>query len=166
MVKYENGKIYSIRSYESDEVYIGSTVKTLSQRFSQHKKDYKKYLDNKYSYVTSFEIIKHPSAYIELVEEFSCNSKDQLNKREGEIIRATLNCVNQKIAGRTAKEYREDNKEAIKQYYKDNKEDISAQQKQYREANKEVIIERRKKKMALNSSTDGIQSDRNHSSTD
>jgi gas vesicle protein len=67
----------------------------------------------------------------------------ELNRREGEHIRNN-NCINRYIAGRTKKEYREDNKEKIKEqkkeYYEDNKEKI----KQYLENNKEKIKEQMK----------------------
>jgi hypothetical protein len=50
--------------------------------------------------------------YIELFENYKCNSKEELNRREGEIIRNTGN-LNHQIAGRTKsdreKEYRENN---------------------------------------------------------
>ena len=71
--------------------------------------------------------------YIELYEEFSCENKEQLNKREGQIIRE-IGTLNKLIAGRTQKEYVEDNKEII-----------SEQRKKYKEKNKEIISEQRKK---------------------
>jgi hypothetical protein len=50
--------------------------------------------------------------YIELYENFPCDNKEQLNKREGEIIRE-IATLNKNIAGRTIKEYYEQNKENI-----------------------------------------------------
>jgi hypothetical protein len=43
MPNYENGKVYAIRSHQTDEVYIGSTVERLSARMSKHRADYKRY---------------------------------------------------------------------------------------------------------------------------
>ena len=37
-VNFQNGKIYCIRSHQTDKVYIGSTTQTLAQRFGKHKK--------------------------------------------------------------------------------------------------------------------------------
>ena len=37
MPNYQNGKIYKIHSYQTDDIYIGSTTNTLSRRFSEHK---------------------------------------------------------------------------------------------------------------------------------
>jgi len=118
MPDYSKGKIYSIRSHLTDDVYIGSTIQRLSDRLTKHKKCYKKWLITKKNCYSSFKIIeKDPeNFYIELVELYPCNSKIELCRREGEIIRATT-CVNKNIAGRTLKEYREEHKE----YYKEKK---------------------------------------------
>jgi hypothetical protein len=132
---YQNGKIYSIRSYQTELIYIGSTTQSLSKRLSKHKTDFDGWNNNNnaYAYVSSFDILKYDDYYIELVENYSCNSKNELRRREGEIIRITDKCVNKNIAGRTKK-----------QYYEDNKEHISEYQKEYNETNKEKIIEYRK----------------------
>jgi len=107
--RYHNGKIYAIRSHQTPDVYIGATCTTLTKRLSEHKSHYKK--NNKY--YTSFEILKYPDYYIELVEEVKCENKMELTRREGQIIRETENCVNKVIAGRTNREWREDNKEEL-----------------------------------------------------
>jgi hypothetical protein len=64
-------------------------------------------------------------AYIELIENHACDNKEQLERREGQIMR-TMDCVNTQLPGRTRQEYREEHKEAI-----------SAREKEYREKNKE-----------------------------
>ena len=135
--KYQNGKVYTIRSHQTDLFYIGSTCNSLSKRFNGHK-------TNKDT--TCKEIIKYDDAYIELLEFFPCNNKDELNKREGELIRFHKNkCVNIKLEGRSTKEYYENNKEKIKEiqkeYYKNNKEQIKERDKKYYENNKEKIYE-------------------------
>ena len=50
--------------------------------------------------------------YIELYENFPCDNKEQLNNREGKVIRE-IATLNKNIAGRTIKEYYEQNKENI-----------------------------------------------------
>ena len=141
MPDYSQGKIYAIRSYITDDVYYGSTTNSLSKRIYEHKRCYKKWLITKKNYCSSFKIIeKDIDAYIELVENYSCNNKNELHKKEGEIIRANV-CVNKRIDGRTKKEYRQDNKEVISQYQKQYREDNKEQIKQYRQDNKEVILE-------------------------
>jgi hypothetical protein len=121
MPNYQNGKVYSIRSRSNlDLVYIGATTQPLSVRFGEHKK-----LSNKTS---SKQIIDLGDAYIELIENYSCNSREELLKREGEIIRS-MECVNKVIPCRTHQEYYLDNKEVLlekkRQYYIDNADIIN-----------------------------------------
>ena len=124
-MNYQNGKIYTIRSYQTDNVYYGSTTQPLSKRLSKHKETYKRYQNEKYHYVTSFEIIKYEDCYIELYENCPCNSKAELEKREGECIRSN-ECVNKCIPCRSSRQYYLVNKDKIKKYYEDNKENINA----------------------------------------
>jgi len=146
---YKNGKIYTIRSNLTDKYYIGSTCSLLSKRLYQHKGDYKKFLGGKKNNISSCEIIKFDDAYIELLEDFKCNSKDQLLKREGELIREHKDdIVNKCIAGRTKKEYRTDKKAIIaeqkKAYRVENKDILAEKHKAYCEKNKDAIAKRRK----------------------
>lgn len=137
---YQRGQIYCIRSHQHPLPYYGSTTTTLCKRLWQHKNNYKSFLNEKGDYITSFEIIKYDDAYIELVLNFPCNSKKELNRREGQIIRNN-ECVNKFIAGRTKQEYYIDNKEQIseykKQWYNDNKEQKIEYQKKYNTEHKE-----------------------------
>ena len=146
MPNYQNGKIYAIRSHQTDNIYIGSTCSPLYKRFYDHKANYKS-KKNKINY-SSFKIVKYDDAYIELLEEYPCNSKEELNKKEGEYIRS-MDCVNKEIAGRTEKEYKEENKEHYKQlskkYRKENKEHLKEYIKKYRKENKEHLKEWGKK---------------------
>lgn len=128
MNKYHNGKIYTIRSHLTDKYYIGSTINKLYKRQWEHKKKYNRWLkNNNLYYLTSFEIYKYNDAYIELLEEFKCENKMELTKREGELIREFKNnIVNIVIPNRTKKEYYEDNKDKLiiqhKKNYDNNKE--------------------------------------------
>ena len=117
MVNYNNSKIYKIVSSQTDKVYVGSTTKNrLSQRRAKHREDYRRYLNKKYHYITSFDIVKYDDAEIILIEAFPCETKDELHKRERYWIENTNNCVNKYVPTRTQKEYREKNKEKIKEY--------------------------------------------------
>jgi hypothetical protein len=149
MNRYENGKIYTIRSNQSDIYYIGSTCMPLSKRFYDHKKSYKCWLNDKYPYMSSFELLKFDDVYIELLEDFKCENKNQLLKREGQLIRENKGkCVNWVIPGRTDKEYRVDNKELIsqktKQYREANKEFVNKRDKLYYQANREQKLKNKK----------------------
>ena len=143
MPDYKTGKIYCIRSHLTDEVYIGSTTTPLSTRMVGHRTKFKNG-----SGVSSSEILKHGDAYIELIEEFPCDNRDQLNRREGQVIRITANCVNKRIEGRTPSERYIDNKEAIlaqqKIYCANNKERKFNNNKAYYLANKEALLAKQK----------------------
>ena len=129
MPDYKKGKIYAIKSNETEDVYIGSTCTTLNKRMRSHKSEYKKKLkDGKLGSTTSYKILKYADAYIELIEDCSCETKRELLDREGEVIRNTPNCVNTQIQGRTMAQYRIDNTEKLKQ-----------QSKEYREKNKDML---------------------------
>jgi hypothetical protein len=122
--KYERGKVYSIRSHMTDEVYIGSTTQTLGQRLGKHRSSLKSFNNGKGNVVTSFKILEYPDHYIELVELAPCGSKMELERREGQIIREAVNCVNKFVAGRTPAEYYQDNIDIFsiknKLYYQNN----------------------------------------------
>ncbi len=149
--KYKNGKIYKITDNAYTKCYYGSSISTLPQRWHKHKTSYKRYLNNEDKrYMTSFIIFEEfgiENCKIELVELFQCDSKIELEKKEGEYIKNN-ECVNKIIAGRTQKEYREDNKEQLKEYSKkyreENKEKLKEQKKEYQEKNKEIIKEKKK----------------------
>lgn len=132
MPNYQNGKIYILRSHQTDDVYIGSTTQTLAQRKGQHINNYKRYTNSKeYSnYMSSYEIVKHDDFYIELLELYPCNKKCELHTREGYYIRS-MKCVNKCIPCRT-----------LKQYYQDNRKEILEKSKQYHLAN----IDKRREK--------------------
>lgn len=127
---YNNAKIYIIRSYQTDDVYIGSTLEKLSKRIGSHRSHFRQYMNDKYHYLTSFKLIERDDHYIELYEEYPCENKEQLNKREGELIRSTPNCVNKCVAGNMvgktereySKEYYTANINRFKEYYSANKD--------------------------------------------
>jgi len=140
---YNNGKIYVIRNHCNDMVYVGSTTQSLSKRFSCHKCNCKRLKYKLYDAMNELDIMNF---YIELVEEYPCDNREQLCAREGYYIRefdSYNNGYNGVLAGRSRREYYEDNREKIKeyvgQYQINNKEKIKKQVKQYHEDNKDKI---------------------------
>jgi hypothetical protein len=138
---YQNGKIYTIRSYQTDKYYIGSTATTLPKRLYKHRRD-KRHYDKTGSgaNITSFKILEYDDAYIELLETFPCNSKAELEAREGYHQRLYLDqLVNKKIAGglteeetkQYMKKYNYNRKEEMKQYREDHKEEAKRYMKEY-----------------------------------
>lgn len=150
MVNYKNGKIYKIVNDVDDEVYVGSTCQKLSMRMGHHRRACKKCNSKIYKHMNLIGI-EHFKIY--LIEECPCDNKEQLIRREGEIMKqiGTLNC---NMAGRTTKEWYRDNKETKKaksrewyrntNYYEKNKEKITEYQKEHYEDNKEKIAELKK----------------------
>tara|TARA_R110000803_G_scaffold38011_1_gene82028 strand:+ start:357 stop:1004 length:648 start_codon:yes stop_codon:yes gene_type:complete len=142
MPDYSKSKIYKIVCNETGQTYYGSTTVLLSQRIGKHRL---------YNSCSSRCIIERGNYDYSLIEEFPCESKEQLHKRERWYIENN-DCVNVRVEGRTQKEYQNANKEKIqerkKQYYQANKEKIQEyyqankeQTKQYYQANKEKIQE-------------------------
>ena len=134
MPNYADGKIYALRSFQTDDIYIGSTIQSLTSRMWKHQNDFKRWKDGKFCYMTSYEILKYDDCYIELICECPCETKEQLNKKEGETIRA-MNCVNKVIPCRTDREYYQDNREHLleqkREYAIENKEEIAEYQRNY-----------------------------------
>ncbi len=92
MPNYKNGKIYSVRCYNLNDdtlVYIGSTTQTLSKRWGDHKLNFKTGAHLPYHKL----VVDMNDWYIQLEEEYPCDNKEQLEKREFEIMRdvSTLN---------------------------------------------------------------------------
>lgn len=147
MANYSKGVIYTIR-YRNDDslIYVGSTIQPLYKRWHQHKNTCfddknKKYDCNIYQKIRETNDIDN--WYIELYESFPCANKEELNKREGEVIRKIAN-LNMRIPGRSDKEYYQDNKDKFKEYREQNKDKIKDKWKEYYDNNKDKINEKRK----------------------
>ena len=150
MPNYEFGKIYKLWSPSKNIIYYGSTTQTISQRLTDHLRDLRKYnIGTRTSNNSAFLVLNCDDYKIEVVEEYACNNKQQLERKEGEYIKNN-ECVNKCVAGRTPKEWYIDNIDKIRKQkqkkYEDNKEQI----KMYREANKEKQREYMKKYCADN----------------
>jgi hypothetical protein len=147
MPNYSNGKIYTIRFYDNDKlIYIGSTTQILAVRFGGHKININCSL---FQYIQENYNGDFKCCYIELLEPNPCNNKNELDKKEGEYIRQykTDNnyiVINKNIAGRTRKQYNQDNADKFKQYEKDNADKIKERKKQYYQDNEDNIKEYQK----------------------
>ena len=137
--KYKNSKIYKIVSNVIDGVYYGSTTEpTLARRLAEHRAAYKRYLDGKGNYVSSFKLLETNDYDIVLVERVNCNSKEELHQKERFYIENN-DCVN-KIRRPIISS---DEKRAyFKDYFQKNKEDLTKYIKQYNQINKEQIREK------------------------
>jgi hypothetical protein len=155
MLDYSNGKIYKIVWNITNECYIGSTsIPILARRLAGHVCNYKRYLNGNSGNITSFKIIANGNYDIILIENFPCNSKEELHLRESHYTQ-TIQCVNKvKNQGLLiklgqidySKQYNLDHKDHKKQYNIDNKDHIREHKKQYNIDNKDHIREKMKQK--------------------
>jgi hypothetical protein len=139
--RYKKGQIYCVRCrYDDNLIYVGSTINILSKRFHNHKTNRKcslyKYVDGDWD-----------NWYIELYENYSCNNKPELERREGQVQRQ-IATINECIAGRNPKEYYNELRDNIlknkKEYYKDNRDNILKKTQKYRDENRDKIREQNK----------------------
>jgi hypothetical protein len=156
---YKNGKIYMIypcvEGADEGDIYIGATTTKLSKRMADHR----------VTFCTSSRILfaKYgvENCKIELICDFPCLTRNELNKEEGRHIRQRK-CVNKNIAGRTAKDrqqeesiklaeiskkYRQENKEKVAEYQLKTKIHNNQQCREYYQINKQQIMIRKKEKI-------------------
>ena len=150
---YEKSKIYKLQC-ASGHFYIGSTSNTFAKRLGQHKDLSKKTPDRR--------VYKHingdwSQVRMILIEEFPCETKEQLKKREDEYIQRELKnplCLNSVAAIGLTKEqtveyqrkyreaHRDKRKEKAREYYLAHREKMIADNTAYRlkRKNKDGII--------------------------
>jgi len=167
MPDYQLGKIYKITGINKENielVYIGSTCQLLCMRMGGHRRDLK------YSSKIIFETCSN--ILITLIENYPCNSKEELVKQERSYF-DKFDCVNSNkpilYEGETKenlkkyreehkdyfrehnKNYNEEHKEEIREqkaiYYENHKEQFRENHKKWYEENKEQIVEQRKEKV-------------------
>jgi hypothetical protein len=96
MIDYQQGKIYKIECNVTGKVYIGSTCEPiLARRLAGHITSYKRYLNGKFNYISSFDVLQNGNYDIVLIESYPCNSKDELHARE-RYHTNNIDCVNQR----------------------------------------------------------------------
>jgi len=146
MPNYQNGKIYTIRCWtDKNLIYVGSTTQTLAQRLTQHKTQSYNHSRKLYEMVNN----NWENWYIELYEEYPCDKKQLLDKKEGEIIRL-IGTLNKNIAGRTLKEWVKDNPEKIQAYSKKYHEEHKEENKDIKKEYDSIYREKNKQKKAEN----------------
>jgi hypothetical protein len=127
------------------DIYIGHTT-NFTKRKNSHKRNTYNENDKKYN-IKVYQFIRKNGGWdnwsMIMVEEYSCNSKLEAEKRERELIeelKASLNCI---IPTRNKKEYYQDKKEHVKivhkKYYINNNDKLKEKYKEYYENNKEIF---------------------------
>jgi group I intron endonuclease len=149
---YHKGKIYKIVNDINDDIYIGSTVKQLSNRMAGHRCKAKTCTTNIYTTmrelgVGHFKII--------LVEEHKCENKEQLRAREDyyiKLLKPSLNVYGAILDIETRREkhkllgkkYRETHVEENKEYYINNRQKILDRAIEWDAIHKQETSDRRK----------------------
>ena len=127
-----NGKIYIIRNSINDLTYVGSTCQTLAQRMAEHRNGINKKGAQHYKLYQAMSELGKDAFYIELIEDYPCQTRGELLKKEGEQIREYQSKLNKIVSGRNWKEY-----------YNENRQSRLEHSKEYNEKNKTQIKERR-----------------------
>ena len=116
--KYNNGKIYIVKNSINEDYYIGSTIQPLRKRLSDHKCDKRE----KSTALTHYMSQCKAKYYIELIKDFPCNFKYELECEEGRIVKEYTNnkpeieynkCINKyKFDNQTYESIQESEKES------------------------------------------------------
>jgi predicted GIY-YIG superfamily endonuclease len=101
---YADGYIYYFFNRENKLIYIGSSRQNFKKRINDHKTDFKGYfglLKTHRNYRASFDIMIQEDYEVGILEYYPCDSKEELEIREGEWILAfkekKFNVVNKHI---------------------------------------------------------------------
>ena len=136
MPDYQNSKIYKLVSNKTSDIYIGSCLMRLSTRLSNHK--------NLSNTCASKKLFTNDAIItIVLLENYPCNTKNELKARELHYI-TTNNCININKPFNCDIPYG-DGKAWDKKYQQANKEQLSAYRNEYKSINAEHIKENQKK---------------------
>jgi hypothetical protein len=157
--EYKHGKIYVIICLFTGEIYVGSTKEEfLKERIKAHTALRHTYLQwvadgkpgGKVSNISSFSLIARGMWTYFCLEDYPCNSKKELQLREGYHIRLCKEkygalCVNKVIPGRTPTEWAKNNPESIK---RSNQKQYTKNAVKYREDKKVYRKEKPEKSKA------------------
>tara|TARA_R110002126_G_scaffold160128_2_gene307658 strand:- start:2724 stop:3200 length:477 start_codon:yes stop_codon:yes gene_type:complete len=126
MPDYQQGKIYKITC--GDETYYGSTAMTLRERMWAHKSNFKRWKKGVGGNCRSFTLFDRygfENCPIELVEDYSCETKKELDIREDWYIK-NKECINEKSAHTS----REEQLEQRRRWYQAHKEETTQKKKE------------------------------------
>ena len=158
MPNYSNGIIYKICCRDTDikEIYIGSTT-NYRRRKHQHKRTCNNPNVKNYNLYV-YQFIRNNGGFenwdMVEVEKYEAKDRRVLHKRERYWIEELKASLNKIIPTRTKKEYYNDNKEKLNEYYKEyreqNKDKIKIRDKKYQMENKQKIKIKDKEKYQRN----------------
>ena len=148
---YQNSVIYMLRHKDDNElenIYIGSTTNFRMRKHS-HKSSCdningKEYNCKKYKYIR--ENGGWENWIMKPIEDYPCNKLSELEAREDVIMLQYANRLNKIRASRSAKEYREDNVEKLKEYSKIYREENPEKNKESKKKYYDNNVEKQKEK--------------------
>ena len=120
------------------DIYIGSTTKTVQQRFSWHKKDSKIYQTNFYKFVS--ENGEWENWTYKILNQIEDHKDRELRFRQEQCY---IDLYNPTLNTRSAFLSYDEKQQYIAEYQKNNKESISEKSAEYRKNNKETIAKRK-----------------------
>ena len=163
---YQLSRIYIIRNTVNERCYCGSTVRTLAERMYEHRKRARgEAREGDMAIIKAMREHGEGAFHIELVKDFPCERRENLNAEEGKCIREMNTMIpngyNVYIAGRTPAAYRAENRDVLnqkmrawhhankdamrerrRQYYTDHKVEFAAKAKEYYAVNPDKNVEK------------------------
>ena len=94
MTKYERNKIFRLVCKATDRCYIGfSCEKYLSNRLAGMRKQYRRWEQGNGVHSVVYDLLDSEDYYIELLENFPCESSEQAQARVRHYMKQYTNCV-------------------------------------------------------------------------
>jgi hypothetical protein len=139
-MELKDGIIYIIKDNTGKHnPYIGSTMRKLKTRISQHISSFNRWKRTGCNGCRSYLILNEGDYSFDILERVKVKDIKELRILEGKYQKCR-DCINRNIAGRTKAQYYRDNREDKlryqKEYNKKNKVKYDAYQKKYRERNR------------------------------
>lgn len=134
------GTIYKIECFKTNQIYYGSTTKSLFEKMREYFESYMEYQKGTHPFKAPFALFNGNDYKFFLISSADYEHMYELKNKTHKYIEEN-ECINKlfidKVKKRIGKEYRETNKDKIKEY-----------KRAYREANKESINEKRREQRA------------------
>ena len=133
---YSQGKIYLVYIPGLEEFgYVGSTCQTLSQRLTKHKYQYTS--DAPYQFASCVLFGEDNEVFIKLLEDYPCETKQQLLERERYWLSKYPEAVNKNPPILNEEERKQRHKEQHLKAYNKNKEHNLAKHREWLAKNKD-----------------------------
>ena len=111
--RYSRGKIYLVRNDVDEQVYVGCTCDNIYRRMYSHRSEAKIAPELKLHELMNK--LGSKLFYTELYEEYSCDNKEQLDRRRGQVERELGATLNKRVEGEVVCA---DKKEELREYHR------------------------------------------------